>query len=122
MWIEAQDAIQRVTFMKVRYVASDRMETYNPLRIGNLGGSVSKMPIDGDSYEIRADLWCQRGVPCDGLIESGKNLFNSRVTNAGARFEPLPVVEETSTQEEQKPQKAPPKNTKTKKQARPSQQ
>ncbi|MDW9235361.1 Uncharacterised protein [Burkholderia pseudomallei] len=108
--------------MKLHYVTSDRMETYNPQKIGDLGGSVAKIPIDGGSYEIRADLWCQRGVPCDGLIESSKSLFNSRVTNAGARFEPPPESDEVSAQEDPKPQKAVPKNKKAKKQTQASQQ
>lgn len=87
MWIEAQEAIQALTLMKLQYVSDGRMETYNPTGAGRLGGSVVKAPIDSKTYEIRASLSCYRYVDCSDVASMGVSLFNRRVTAAGAPFE-----------------------------------
>lgn len=79
MWLEAQEVIQELTRMRLRLVTDDRLETFAATRPGSMTGTVVKYPLGGDSFEIRAQFQCYRGVYCWDLAANATNLFNLQI-------------------------------------------
>lgn len=79
MWLESQEVIQEITRMRLRLVTDDRLETFAATRPNSMTGSVVKYPLGGESFEIRAQFQCYRGVYCWDLAANATNLFNLQI-------------------------------------------
>ena len=79
MWLEAQEVIQELTRMRLRLVTEDRLETFAATRPSSMTGTVIKYPLGGESFEIRAQFQCYRGVYCWDLAANATNLFNLQI-------------------------------------------
>lgn len=79
MWIEAQEIVQEITRMRLRLVTDDRLETFAATRPNSMTGTVVKYPLGGESFEIRAQFQCYRGVYCWDLAANATNLFNLQI-------------------------------------------
>jgi hypothetical protein len=77
MWPDAHEALQLVTRMRIRISTDSRIETFAPIRVSTLGGTVTKYPVSDDRYQIRLQLECYRYTDCSDLRAMGTNLFNN---------------------------------------------
>lgn len=95
-WAEAQRSISLLSPMRIRLLTDTRIETYAPMRYGDVGVVATKLPIGNGVYEITVRLECYRSTPCDDLRRSGEMLFYTSIQGAKALSKPL--VPATSNQ------------------------
>lgn len=89
MWLEAHNAVQRATGMKLQIATSNLLQTYTPTRGNFLNSKVEKQPNADGSYTIKAVFWCTSPYACStGLDNSAFNLFNTQVKSIGMKFGP----------------------------------
>lgn len=80
MWINAHEQLQSITGMRIQTATDSVLQTYGPLRAGQLGGMATKYPVGEDKYEIRVRFACRYAGPsCENFKASATNLFNAMV-------------------------------------------
>ncbi|MFM0339565.1 hypothetical protein [Paraburkholderia fungorum] len=86
MWSAAQDWVSHVTRMQVAQILPDSIVTFPALPNDptTMRGTVTKRPLEDDSYIISAQFACSdTQLSCARLEQSGVNLFNTMVSAAG---------------------------------------
>lgn len=82
MWVEAIEALQSATGMKIQTMSDVYLQTYTTHDFTAVSGSVRKIPLGGGRYAIQAHF-ASRSPGAKGVTDSMLGLFNLRVTRAG---------------------------------------
>ena len=86
MWSAAQEAVGLISTMRNRLVTDTRIETYPPMRGGDVGAIVTKVPAGASGYDFRIRVECRRD--CSSLAASGTKLFNTLVGSSAISSRP----------------------------------